>query len=67
MTQPKYKQGHVIDSITELNITIKVNKMFGLPIYLHNRPISPKYFENMTLKTLVAMIEGKGIREAIRL
>jgi len=67
MTKPKYKQGRVIKSITDLNIIIKVCKMFDLPIYLHNRPISPKWFENMTLKTLNGMIESKAIREAIKL
>ncbi|GAG15218.1 unnamed protein product [marine sediment metagenome] len=67
MTKRKYKQGHVIDSIGYLNIVIKVNKMFDLPIYLRDRAISPKWFENMTLNTLNCMIKRKSIREAIKL
>jgi len=67
MTKRKYKKGHLVESITELSIIIKVNKMFNLPIYLRDRPISPIWFENMSLKTLTGMIEGKSIREAVRI
>lgn len=67
MTQRKYNQGLTITSLTELNIKIKVGKIFGTPIYLRDRAISPKWFEQMNLKTLNGMIEGKEIREAVRI
>ena len=67
MTKRRYKQGRIIKSITDLSIVIKVCKIFNLPIYLRDRPINPKFFENMTLKTLTKMIESKAIRETIKL
>lgn len=67
MTQRKYEPGLTITSLTALNIRIEVGKIFGTPIYLRDRAISPKWFEQMNLKTLNEMIEGGIIREAMRI